>query len=440
MSKQILGSAHPVRRCNFYGNLKAGVQSFVNRYGAALEYREFRTMWTANAFAQAAAWGLIVARGQLVFNETHSSFWVGATTFAAMAPLFVVPPVVGVLADRMDRRSILAASYALNSAQNLALFFGALFGVLDVWMIVALAVVNGVARATQQPTSQALAATLVPRERLLNALSLNASTQHGSRLIGPGIVTPMLAVLGAPPAFLLCAVFYFIGLWQIMHLTPKLPDPSVKRESFFNSFAGGVAYVYSMPVIRFMILLAIFHCGLTMAFESLLPGFSANTLAAGKGGFGTLLAGVGAGALVASLFISGIQTSRARGNVLMFTGFLSGLGQTVLALTSVLWLATIAAALMGGAEAAFMTMTQAVTQATATDEYRGRVASLNTVALGGMMATMNLFNGTLADQLGASTMLFWEGLIFVGVVTISLFAVTGRRVYGRAPSLEAVPI
>jgi MFS family permease len=416
------------------------VQSFLNRYGAALEYREFRTMWIANAFAQAAAWGLIVARGQLVFDETHSSFWVGATTFAAMAPLFVVPPVVGVLADRMDRRSILAASYGLNALQNLALFAGALFGFLEVWMIVALAVVNGIARATQQPTSQALVATLVPREKLLNGLSLNASTQHGSRLIGPGIVTPILAIFGAAPAFLLCGVFYLIGLVQIMRMTPKRPDPSFHHQNFIASFTAGVTYVYNMPVIRFMIMLAIFHCGLTMAFESLLPGFAHNTLRAEDGGFGTLLAGVGAGALVASLFISGIQTSKARGTALILTGLMSGVGQTVLSLTSVLWLATIAAALMGGAEAAFMTMTQAVTQATAADEFRGRVASLNTVALGGMMATMNLFNGTLADQLGASTLLFWEGLIFVGVVAISLFAVTGRRVYGRAGTMEPQPI
>jgi len=112
----------------------------------------------------------------------------------------------------------------------------------------------------------------------------------------------------------------------------------------------------------------------------------------------------------------------------------------VLALTSVLWMATIAAALMGGAQAAFMTMTQAVTQATATDEYRGRVASLNTVALGGMMASVNLLNGSLADQFGAADILFWEGLLFVGIMLVSLFAVTGRRVYGRGgATLEAQP-
>jgi predicted MFS family arabinose efflux permease len=258
-------------------------------------------------------------------------------------------------------------------------------------------------------------------------------------LIGPGIVTPILAVLGSAPAFLLCAVFYLIGLVQIMRLTPKRPDPSFVPQNFMDSFLGGVAYVYSMPVIRFMIMLAIFHCGLTMAFESLLPGFSANKLGSQEGGFGALLAGVGAGALIASIFISGIQTSKARGTTLIVTGLISGLGQTILALTSVLWLAVLAAAVMGGAQAAFMTMTQAVTQATAADEFRGRVASLNTVALGGMMATINLVNGALADQLGAADMLFWEGLVFVMIMLISLFAVTGRRVYGRSGTLEAQP-
>ena len=414
-------------------------QSFLSRYGAALEYKDFRAMWTANAFAQAAAWGLIVARGWLVFDKTDSSFWVGATTFAAMAPLFLVPPIVGVLADRMDRRTILAWSYAVNSLHNLLMFTGALLGVLDVWMIVSLAVVNGIARATQIPVSQALAASLVPKERLLNALSLNASTQHGSRLIGPGVVTPLLGLLGAPAAFFMCTVFYLIGLAYVLKMTPRPPERGGIEEGLIANFVGGLTYVYSLPVIRFMIVLAIFHCGLTMAFESLLPAFSHERLTANSSGFGTLIMGVGAGSFVASIFVSGIQTSRARGNVLVLTGLFSGLGQTVLALTSVLWLATLAAALMGGAQAAFMTMTQAVTQATAADEYRGRVASINTVALGGMMATMNLFNGSLADVIGAHRLLFWEGLLFAGIILVSLLAVTGRRVYGRGAALEALP-
>jgi len=129
----------------------------------------------------------------------------------------------------------------------------------------------------------------------------------------------------------------------------------------------------------------------------------------------------------------------ASGNTLILTGLVSGLGQSLLGLTSIVYLAFPAAMLMGGAQAAFMTMTQTVTQASAADEFRGRVASINTVALGGMMAILNLVNGSLADRLGAHTLLFWEGLIFAGIVLLSLFAVTGRRVYGRMPAMEAQP-
>src|SRR5262245_33248855 len=139
---------------------------FRDRFFAALEYRDFRRLWMANASAQAAAWALIVTRGWLIYEKTHSSFWVGATTFAAMAPQFLVPPIVGVLADRTDRRKLLACTYGLNLAHNCALLALALLGGLEVWVLIALSLVNGTARAAQLPTSQALAASLVPREHL----------------------------------------------------------------------------------------------------------------------------------------------------------------------------------------------------------------------------------------------------------------------------------
>jgi MFS family permease len=420
--------------------MKAATRRFLDRYGAALQYPDFRNLWLANASAQAAAWGLIVARGWLIYDETGSSFWVGAATFAAMAPIFLVPPVVGVLADRMDRRTILAYTYGVNTAHNLLLFILALTGVLEVGMIVALSVVNGVARAAQMPTSQALAASLVPRDKLLNALSLTASTQHGSRLIGPGLVTPVLSLLGAPAAFFICTAFYVVGWKQILDMSPHPPAEGARRESFAANFVDGLSYVYVRPVLRFMLILVLFHCGLTMAFESLLPTFSAERLTGNADGFGTLIMGVGAGAFIASVFISGIQTSKGRGNALIVTGLASGLGQVVLSLTSELWLATAAAVVMGGAQAAFMTMGQAVTQSIASDEFRGRVASLNTVGLGGIMASMNLFNGSLADQVTATSLLFWEGIAFAIIMLVSLFAVTGRRVYGRVPALETQPV
>ena len=411
------------------------LKAFVARFGAALAYEDFRALWTANAFAQAAAWGLIVTRGWLIYQETESSFLVGVATFAALGPQFIVPPIIGVLADRMDRRTILSWTYGVNSVQNGLLAVLALTGALEIWMLIALSVVNGVARSAQMPTSQAMSASLVPKEKLLNALSLQASTQHGSRLIGPGLVTPLLAIAGAPAGFIVCTVFYLIGWVKVLGITPRAPERSI-QESFVANFVGGLTYVYSRPVLRFILVLVFFHCGLTMAFESLLPTFSHERLNAEQG-FGTLLMGVGAGSFVASVFVSGIQTSKARGNVMILMGIASGLGQVLLSLTTSLVLAFGAAMIMGGAQAAFMTMGQAVTQSIAADEYRGRIASINTFSLGGIMATMNLTNGTLGDYFGAQALLFAEGMIFVSIMVVSFFLFTGRRVYGRVPTLEA---
>jgi len=105
------------------------LQRNLARFGAALQHQDFRTMWYGVLAAQAAAWALIVARGWLVFDMTGSSMSVGIVTFAAMAPMFFMPPIAGVLADKWDRRSLLAGSYAINLFQNLVLAILALSGV-----------------------------------------------------------------------------------------------------------------------------------------------------------------------------------------------------------------------------------------------------------------------------------------------------------------------
>jgi MFS family permease len=414
------------------------VKFIVRKLMAALEYEDFRHMWLANASAQAAAWALIVTRGWLVYDQTHSTLSVGLTTFAAMGPMVVIPPLAGVLADRFDRRTVLAWTYVINLGHNLVLATLALTGMLDFWMILVLSLVNGIGRAVQMPTSQALAANLVPREKLVNALSLTASTQHGSRLIGPGLSTPLLSIFGAGAAFLLCTVFYAIGLFEVLRIKTRSTGMELSKsagQSYFTNFKQGLAYVGEQPVIRFVILIAFFHCGLTMAFETLLPGFSRAQLVHDHGGanatgFGTLMMGVGAGSLVGSLSIAAIDSAKTRGTIYLLTGILSGLGLVLLAFTTTLWVATIAAAVMGGGQAAFMTMGQAITQAMADDEYRGRVASINTFMLGGAMSIMNLANGALGGVFSPTFLIAANGGAFVLVMLMSAFALTGRRVYG----------
>ena len=78
--------------------MQANIGPVVHRYVVALQYRDFRWIWLSSLGGQSAYWALIVARGIYVLDETGSSTHVGITTFVAMAPRFILPPLAGYLA------------------------------------------------------------------------------------------------------------------------------------------------------------------------------------------------------------------------------------------------------------------------------------------------------------------------------------------------------
>src|SRR4029453_5702153 len=143
----------------------------------------YRGFWVCTGCAQSASWALIILRGALVYNLTHSNAWVGLVTMAAHLPSLVVTPFAGFLADRLDRRRVLAATYSLNHTHNFILALLVLLGQVPAWQILGLAILNGCFRATEMPTNQALLPNLVPPGRLTNAAALNQRMQQGARML-----------------------------------------------------------------------------------------------------------------------------------------------------------------------------------------------------------------------------------------------------------------
>ena len=418
-----------------------------SRFLAALEYGDFQTLWTANFFAGAAAWALIVARGWVVYEFSDSSlFWVGVVTFAAMIPRVLVSPFTGYLSDRFDRRTVLRVMFAINLLHNLVLGFLMLSGSAEIWHIVILSLVNGSARAAQMPAGQALIPNLVPRSLLLNAIALNQATMHGSRLLGPLAIIPLQATTGATGAIFLCAGFYAISLIQTMRIRTASTGSIDRKQSFARNFSEGAVYVYKTPILLSVVVMAIFHCGLVMSFESLLPGMSTKLLtAAGSGtdflhfltqllnesgaGFSILMMAVGAGALGAAMILAGIRSDITKGRLFFAFGAVSGLSSLALGISPNLLTALPSAMVLGFSSAAFMTLTHTMIQTIVPDGVRGRVAAIYSVHIGGMMASFNLLNGIFADYIGAPLVLIVTGLAFVLVVVVSWQFMTMRVIY-----------
>ena len=422
-------------------------RAVTSRFLAALEYGDFQTLWTANFFAGAAAWALIVARGWVVYEFSDSSlFWVGVVTFAAMIPRVLVSPFTGYLSDRFDRRTVLRVMFAINLLHNLVLGFLMLSGSAEIWHIVILSLVNGSARAAQMPAGQALIPNLVPRDLLLNAIALNQATMHGSRLLGPLAIIPLQATTGATGAIFLCAGFYAISLIQTMRIRTASTGSINKNQSFARNFSEGAVYVYKTPILLSVVVMAIFHCGLVMSFESLLPGMSTKLLSAvGNGtdflqfltqllnesgaGFSILMMAVGAGALGAAMILAGIRSDIIKGRLFFAFGAVSGLSSLALGISPNLLTALPSAMILGFSSAAFMTLTHTMIQTIVPDGVRGRVAAIYSVHIGGMMASFNLLNGIFADYIGAHLVLIVTGLAFVLVVAVSWQFMTMRVIY-----------
>jgi len=146
------------------------LKMLAHRYGAALKHAQYRRFWVSATVAGAGVWGLIVARAALAFRVSDdSAAAVGLVTFAAMIPFVLVPPFSGVLADKFDRRYLVAGAHFTNVFFALALAWLYFYADVAIWHLVTLSLLSGISRGVQMPASSALVPNLVPREDLLNA-------------------------------------------------------------------------------------------------------------------------------------------------------------------------------------------------------------------------------------------------------------------------------
>ena len=417
--------------------MQATIKSVVERYSVALQYRDFRWIWLGSVGGQSAYWALIVARGIFVLQETGSSTQVGITTFVAMAPRFILPPLTGYLADRFDRRTVLATAYAFQLSHAVVLTALALTGMLEVWHVVVLALLNGSFRTFQMTATQTLIPNVVPREHWLNAMAMNQVSQQGSRLFGPGLIAPALLLFDVSIAFLVSTSFYLIGIAAILSIRTRSTGELTRGSRIGESLWVAMRYAWTDPQLRALFILLALHCSMTMSFESMLPVLARDVLGESNVSVSYLMMGVGAGALVGVIGIAGLRSASGRGMLLLITSAVSGASLLLLAVSGNTTLALLGTAAMGGSQAAFMAIGGAMVQSLAPDGMRGRISGLNQINIGGTMAVMNLVNGFAADRFGAPNVLLVLGLGFSVVVAVSLAQGTLRGIYRGSIAVPA---
>ena len=425
----------------------SNLKLFNNRFLAALKYRDYRVLWTANLCAGASSWALLVTRGFVIYEATDNSFLVGLVTFLAMIPRIIMPPISGYFADKYDRKNVMSILFGISVIHTLALSIYLLnieiSSTSTIIPVMILAFIDGSTRAAQQPVGQALVPNLVPKDNLLNAVALGQATFHGSRLIGPLAILPLLNLVSIGWSFLLCSFLYLISLIQTMRINISSSGEMDKNAGLISNFTTGIPYIYKHPQLRLIMFMAFFHCGFTMSFESVLPVISDKKFGASEATeFSLIMMAVGAGALITVTLISGLSSQSSQGKWYLYLGYISSFSPILLAFSPNISIALVSAALMGGSQAGYMTITHTMIQIVTDDSVRGRVAAMYNVHIGFIMSSMNLVNGALAtitylgisivfgfNLIPAGTLLTVGGLLFLITISLSPGFKTLRSIY-----------
>jgi MFS family permease len=398
---------------------------------ASLRHPAYRWLWLSNVAGSAGRWALVLVLSAQLLQLTHSSFWVGLGLFLTQGPVILMAPYSGALADRFDRRMLNVVSAGLAAAITGLFALLTWRGVPSLPAMLALSLAFGVTFVFQMTLRSTLVPSLVPPDKLLNAVSLFQVGTLGAQFLGPALATPVLAGAGAAAAWTLCAGLYtacavlsaFVGERR----APSVP--AADRHRLLDS----LAYLRARPLAWAAILAVTLHCSLTMAYPGMLPMFVTVDLGAGPSDYGLLLAMIGLGAVLGSLALAAISGNRYRPALFLLALVGSGVSLALMAVAPAVGASLVAGFFVGGTQAMFMSMTLALIQVSVEDEFRGRATSLYQMITLAPMAIFGWGMGGLADITQPRPLMVAGGIVFVvAMAAYAAISPSMRRLFSPA--------
>ena len=359
----------------------------------------FRMLWTTWLLANVCMWMNDVAAAWMMTSLTTTPIWVALVQTASTLPVFLLGLPSGALADILDRRRYFLVTQLWVAVVALLLATTIFFGAITPPLLLALTFANGIGLALRWPVFSAIVPELVPRPQLPAALGLNGVSMNASRIIGPLVAGALIAAAGSAWVFLLNAVLsvgaaIIIWRWRRVHK----PHP-LGRERLLSAMRVGLQFVGQSYLLRgVLVRISIFFLHST-ALIALLPLLARRLEGGGAGTFTLLLASMGSGAIVATMFLPQLRRRWARDPLLLRGITLQSAAMGVMVVAPNAWVAVPA---MFAAGAAWITTANTLSisaQMGLPDWVRARGMSMYQMAIMGSSA----FGAALWGQVATLT-------------------------------------
>ncbi len=347
----------------------------------ALQEESFRRLWIALTVSAVGTWMQIVALGLLVLDLTHgSALALGTVSLGQACSFLLFAPAGGAFADRLDRRRLLLLT------QSVMLVLAGLLGVLTAtgairfWMIPVVAFLSSAALSFDQPTRNALIASLVSKENVMNAMALQSAVFNGASIVGPALAGLALSRIGYAGNFFLNAASYLAVLVVLVAMrTPALEAASKSAARWFDSFREAIHHVRRDAVLPPMVLAygALLFFGPSAAM--MLPFFARQVIHTGPAQLGVLFSAVGVGAVSGALIVASLGDFSRKGLLVFGSTLVCAAALAVFGLSSTMRISVPALFILGGAQNAAGATTITLLQTRVPPHMRGRAMSLNTL-------------------------------------------------------------
>jgi MFS family permease len=267
---------------------------------APLRHPAFRSLWLAVLVANVGTWMQNVGAGWLMTDLTDSPLLVALVQAATSLPAFLAALPAGALADLVDRRRLLMATQAWMLAAALVLAGLTAAGQVTPAVLLALTFALGLGQAVYVPGWQASVPELVPAADLPQAVALGSVSFNAARAIGPALGGVVIALSGPEAVFALNAVSCVAPIVAFARWRRPPAAEAGPVERLGGAVRAGLRYVRNdPPLLAVLGRAALFVLG-SGALWGLLPQVAAERLGLGSGGYGLLLACLGAGAIAAA--------------------------------------------------------------------------------------------------------------------------------------------
>ena len=406
--------------------MSAGARPWGRETLALLCAGPFRRYLIGTSISDTGTWMQIMAQGWIMSTLTDKAIMLGMVNFAAGLPMLFLTMFGGSAADRFDKRRILVWTQVVQIALAIVLGWLIYTGRIQIWHIIVVAGLLGVAFAFEHPALSALVPELVKREEIAAAVALDRAVFHCARLVGPSVGGIIVGAWGAAMAFFSNAFTFVALIIALLSLPPRPIGSQEEEEKRASGIRDGFRYVRAdKPSLAMVGMIASMTIFIFPTVSVMMPLYSRDVLHFGPDQLGYLMAASGVGSVFGAVTLVSIPRPRRLGGMMVSA---LAVVLSVLALSRVHAFGFAAASLIviSFGLALIFGLSNTIVQERAPSHLRGRVSAVMGLSFFGLMPIAGLGVTSLADAIGMRTALAASAIGYGAAVLFILSRVGDR--------------